>query len=373
MGACAIDGDNACWYDAKADTLKCSFQDYGPTTGVTAYAVNYSGNPYRVSVFGQLKTQTGTHDFCCVVDGDDYDGHVAAVSLGGTSFGDSMAFVYETHQLEAGAGRAAELRGGAGNDTLRGSDCYDPMYKETYYGDADDDTIEGGNGPGVFYGGDGEDKLYGLAFADIMFGGAGDDEMYAGQGVNELRGQRGHDTMEGKGLLFGGSGNDTILCWGGDCLGQGGNDSLTIPSRRGNGRLHGGAGADSLSNFGDRASVLHGGYGVDDIRGGDGNDVICESAMATATLPLTMFSDPQFIRGMGGTYDVLDYREAGWPVRIEGDRSIDEIWVNVLPSFDYQTSPTATPLMDVFSGQQQTYDVRPQHPECVSIVDDYGW
>jgi Ca2+-binding RTX toxin-like protein len=64
-----------------------------------------------------------------------------------------------------------------------------------------------------------------------LFGGAGNDTLTGGSGNDQLSGQSGNDTLLGKGgfdLLFGGSENDTIT--GGDAddqaFGQGGNDRM---------------------------------------------------------------------------------------------------------------------------------------------------
>jgi Ca2+-binding RTX toxin-like protein len=62
-----------------------------------------------------------------------------------------------------------------------------------------------------------------------LFGGAGNDTLTGGSGNDQLFGQAGNDTLLGKGgfdLLFGGAGNDTLT--GGDAddqlYGEGGND-----------------------------------------------------------------------------------------------------------------------------------------------------
>jgi Ca2+-binding RTX toxin-like protein len=64
----------------------------------------------------------------------------------------------------------ALIRGGAGNDTIVGTDS-----NETLYGDAGDDLIYGGGGADRFYGGDGNDTLDGQGGRDFIYGGSGTD------------------------------------------------------------------------------------------------------------------------------------------------------------------------------------------------------
>jgi Ca2+-binding RTX toxin-like protein len=75
------------------------------------------------------------------------------------------------------------------------------------------------------------DETNGALPAADLFGGAGNDTLTGGSGADELFGQSGDDTLLGKGgddLLFGGSGNDTLIGGAGSdqVFGQDGNDRM---------------------------------------------------------------------------------------------------------------------------------------------------
>ena len=86
------------------------------------------------------------------------------------------------------------------------------------------------------FGQDGADALTlsevnGALPAANLFGGAGDDTLTGGSGADQLSGQDDNDTLLGKGgsdLLFGGAGNDTLTGGDGDdqVFGEAGNDRM---------------------------------------------------------------------------------------------------------------------------------------------------
>jgi Ca2+-binding RTX toxin-like protein len=166
------------------------------------------------------------------------------------------------------------------------------------HGDADSDTLKGG---------DGNDTLEGEGGLDFLFGAAGNDVLRGEDDADELHGETGNDTM------YGGNGNDTILAEasadGADVMyGDGGTDKvdysarlsgamvITIdnsandglvdadPNTAGNQGeadnvrtdvewLVGGGGADSITGSANN-ETLHGGSGNDTITGGSGDDDI---------------------------------------------------------------------------------------------------
>ena len=93
----------------------------------------------------------------------------------------------------AGDGRANELSGGPGNDTLYGG----PR--------GGGDLLEGGTGDDRLYGGKGDDTLQGGPGADALRGGSGNDTLDGGPGNDVLNGGPGNDA------LAGGPGNDTFV------------------------------------------------------------------------------------------------------------------------------------------------------------------
>jgi uncharacterized protein (TIGR03382 family) len=75
----------------------------------------------------------------------------------------------------SGTGRT--IRGGGGNDLVRGSDLADQLY-----GGLGDDTILGGGGADELYGDGGDDNLDGQAGTDSYAGGAGNDTIMSDDG-----------------------------------------------------------------------------------------------------------------------------------------------------------------------------------------------
>lgn len=125
-----------------------------------------------------------------------------------------------------------------------------------------DDIVEGGRG--VIYGGSGNDEIEG---SGILFGGEGDDGIVGG-GV--LMGMQGDDTLEaydGRNILQGGEGNDRLDAGGFDHTFSPehvpGSDFLVLPTQFGS-LLDGGSGNDSIRDSAS-ADLVAGGRGDDDI------------------------------------------------------------------------------------------------------------
>ncbi len=90
-----------------------------------------------------------------------------------------------------------ELRGGRGNDDLRGGSNDDRLIggdgNDTIRGGDGDDWLEGGDGHDTLFGGAGDDVLLGGAGADTIKGGAGDDVLGRDNPCDRLDGQAGDD------------------------------------------------------------------------------------------------------------------------------------------------------------------------------------
>ena len=198
-----------------------------------------------------------------------------------------------------------EIHGGAGNDTMTGSEFGDMMYgdqgddtqyggpgddkmyggegndtqygdagNDTQYGDAGNDTQYGGDDNDTQHGGDGDDKQYGDAGNDKQWGGQGHDSQYGGDGDDKQYGDAGNDTQSGgagEDRMYGGDGNDTQL--GGDDKDiQFGEDGRDIQlGQAGDDFLIGGKGND-IQFGGDGHDFLHGGPGDDYGEGGEAGD-----------------------------------------------------------------------------------------------------
>ncbi|MBL4917686.1 Hint domain-containing protein [Szabonella alba] len=194
-------------------------------------------------------------------------------------------------RVEAGAGDDT-VYSGAGDDTVLAGEGNDLVYggagRDELHGEAGNDTLYGGAGHDTLIGGDGEDQLYGGAGDDLLHGDAGDDRIFGGDGSDTVYGGEGDNYIDTSGtrplpdidypgvypadtdpendrdLVFGGSGNDTILT---------GDDADTIHAGAGDDFVNAGIDAD-LVYGGDGNDTLIGGEGADTVFGGAGNDLI---------------------------------------------------------------------------------------------------
>ncbi len=126
----------------------------------------------------------------------------------------------------------------------------------TLYGNAKNNTINGGKVADKLYGRAGKDKILGNAGNDTLYGEAGNDSLYGGAGNDYLSGGANNDYLDGganNDKLYGGAGDDRLL----------GNAGVDY--------LYGEAGSDNL-NGGAGADYLYGGAGNDILTGGAGND-----------------------------------------------------------------------------------------------------
>jgi Ca2+-binding RTX toxin-like protein len=209
-----------------------------------------------------------------------------------------------------------QVFGQAGNDNISLDETNGPMPAAQLFGGAGNDTLTGGSGNDLLFGQDGNDTLFGKGGNDSLFGGAGNDTLTGGAGDDQVFGEAGDDQMiwnpgDGSDVLEGGAGNDTVVNNGGNAAetftitangsrvrldrvtpapfsldigttenlivnGNGGDDTITA----GNGlaqlinlTIDGGAGNDTITG-GDGNDTLIGGDGNDVITGGRGNDTI---------------------------------------------------------------------------------------------------
>lgn len=175
------------------------------------------------------------------------------------------------------------VNGGAGSDTLTGSDAADLFDggaqndmlsghggadsllggsgRDTLTGGAGEDRLEGQDGADLLQGGEGSDRLFGNAARDALHGGSGDDRLKGGLAGDELRGGAGDDWLNG------GRGNDWLRAGRGNDTLEGGTWSDTLEGGEGNDLLTGGRGRDTF--------VMQPGWGYDQVQDfAPGRDVI---------------------------------------------------------------------------------------------------
>jgi len=183
------------------------------------------------------------------------------------------------------------ITGGAGNDTLVGSDLAANILigndgNDVLQGLGGGDSLQGGVGEDFLDGGTGNDTLAAGGDADTVSGGSGADAIDAGDGNDTIDGGDQNDTIDtglgGADVAQGGLGDDTITdpATGGQLDGGLGDDTITstgggatLFGREGSDLLNGGAAADALKG-GDGSDILQGGGGDDTLDGGLGADVL---------------------------------------------------------------------------------------------------
>ena len=171
--------------------------------------------------------------------------------------------------------------GGAGNDTLGGTETSDLL---SGYGGEGHDYLASGAGEDTMVGSEGDDTIFGGAGDDLLAGDAlfyhttrdtsqpgdapADDQIYGGDGEDQIDGNGGNDT------LWGDAGHDELRGMSGDDVPAGGLGNDVLYGGDGNDTLTGGADMDMLQG-GRGDDVLNGGW--DDVykwSPGDGNDTI---------------------------------------------------------------------------------------------------
>jgi Ca2+-binding RTX toxin-like protein len=151
------------------------------------------------------------------------------------------------------------VKGGAGNDTMQGTDLAD-----NFLGEAGDDTLYGNEANDTLDGGDGNDTVWGGIGNDLLIGGGGNDSITGELGIDRIQGDAGNDVLRGGNepdTIFGGPGNDSLF-------GDAEIDSLFGES--GNDVIQGGAANDIIDGGSDDGTAT----GFDSIDGGDGDDEI---------------------------------------------------------------------------------------------------
>jgi Ca2+-binding RTX toxin-like protein len=191
-----------------------------------------------------------------------------------------------------------QIFGQGGNDTIRLDESNGALPAADLFGGAGNDTLIGGSGNDQLFGQAGNDILIGGAGNDFLFGGAGNDTLTGGAGNDQVFGQAGNDTMiwnpgDGSDLFEGGDGNDTAVVNGGN-----GSENFTITANGSRVRfdrinpapffldigttenlvVNAGGGDDVITAGNGLANLIQltidGGAGNDTITGGDGNDTL---------------------------------------------------------------------------------------------------
>jgi Ca2+-binding RTX toxin-like protein len=272
-----------------------------------------------------------------IFDDSQSDTIIVSRDAAGTIFINAGAVPVQDGRSTVANTNLIEVFGQGGNDTISLDESNGALPAANLFGGAGNDTLNGGSGADMLFGQSGNDILNGKGGNDLLFGGDGNDVMDGGTGDDQLFGGAGNDRMVwnpggGTDLFEGGDGTDTAEVNGGNGAevftitangsrvrfdrvspapfsldigstenlvvhANGGNDTITV----GNGlavliqlTLDGGAGDDTITG-GDGNDLLIGGVGNDLINGGRGND--------TAQLG---DGDDTFVWNPGDGSDVVD-------------------------------------------------------------------
>ena len=114
-----------------------------------------------------------------------------------------------------------QVFGTGGNDTIALNEANGALPAAQLFGGAGNDTLTGGSGNDLLFGGAGNDTLLGKGGNDLLFGGAGNDTLTGGAGNDQVFGEAGNDRMiwnpgDGSDLFEGGDGSDTAEVNGGN-------------------------------------------------------------------------------------------------------------------------------------------------------------
>jgi Ca2+-binding RTX toxin-like protein len=179
-------------------------------------------------------------------------------------------------------------KGGTGNDTIVVGNGH------TGWGETGDDNLAVNTGAqsavgavgGILFGGSGSDSLYGGAQSDTLRGGDDADTLYGGNSGDSLMGGNGDDSLwggTGADMLNGGIGDNAL--WGGD-----GTDTFVFDTTEGMSRV-----ADFQGGT-DRMAFNAEALGI-----GDGDTFISSLAIISSPLDAWISSDEVVLLQLGGT------------------------------------------------------------------------
>src|SRR5262245_48380757 len=114
-----------------------------------------------------------------------------------------------------------QIFGQGGDDTITLDESNGALPAAQLFGGAGNDTLTGGSGGDMLFGQTGNDTLLGKGGNDFLFGGAGNDTLTGGDGDDQMFGEAGNDRMiwnpgDDSDLMEGGDGTDTAEVNGGN-------------------------------------------------------------------------------------------------------------------------------------------------------------
>ena len=271
-----------------------------------------------------------------------------------------------------------QVFGQGGNDTIALDESNGALPAAQLFGGAGNDTLTGGSGADQLFGGAGNDTLLGKGGNDLLFGGAGNDTLIGGDGDDQVFGEGGNDRMiwnpgDDSDLFEGGDGNDTAEVNGGNAsetftivangarvrfdrvspapffLDIGTTENLVVNANGGDDTITAGNGLASLIKLtidgGAGNDTITGGDGDDTLLGGDGNDVIIGGrGNDTARLGA---GDDTFVWNPGDASDVVEGQDGTDTLVFNGSNINEKIDISANGSRVRLTRDIANVTMDV--------------------------
>jgi Ca2+-binding RTX toxin-like protein len=271
-----------------------------------------------------------------------------------------------------------QVFGQGGNDTIALDESNGALPAAQLFGGAGNDTLTGGSGADQLFGGAGNDTLLGKGGNDLLFGGAGNDTLIGGDGDDQVFGEGGNDRMiwnpgDDSDLFEGGDGNDTAEVDGGNAsetftitangarvrfdrvspapffLDIGTTENLVVNANGGDDTITAGNGLASLIKLtidgGAGNDTITGGDGNDTLLGGDGNDVIIGGrGNDTARLGA---GDDTFVWNPGDASDVVEGQDGTDTLVFNGANINEKIDISANGSRVRLTRDIANVTMDL--------------------------
>jgi Ca2+-binding RTX toxin-like protein len=200
-----------------------------------------------------------------------------------------------------------QVFGQDGNDNILLNEANGALPAANLFGGAGNDTLTGGSGGDLLFGQNGNDVILGKNGFDFLFGGVGNDSMTGGDGDDQVFGESGNDRMiwnpgDDTDLNEGGAGTDTVEVNGGNgtetftvvpnasrvrfdritpapfSIDIGTSENLVLNANGGDDSFTGSNGLATLIQItvdgGDGNDTINGGDGADSLLGGNGDDFI---------------------------------------------------------------------------------------------------
>ena len=276
-----------------------------------------------------------------------------------------------------------QVFGQGGNDMITLDESNGALPAAQLFGGAGNDTLTGGSGGDLLFGQSGNDTLLGKGGADQLFGGVGNDVLTGGDGDDQMFGEAGNDRMiwnpgDDNDLMEGGDGTDTAEVNGGNgaetftisangtrvrfdrvtpapfFLDIGTTENLVVNANGGDDVITAGNGLANLIHLtidgGAGNDTITGGDGSDTLLGGDGNDVVT-GGRGNDTAQLGAGEDT-FVWNPGDGSDVVDGQDGNDTLLFNGANINETIDISANGGHARFTRDVANIVMDLDNVEQ---------------------